>query len=319
MPLRHVIVGGVGFVGVGLAAELSGTSEVVVAARPGSARRRPRIARELKRLGAHVALSERLDVDFLERLSGDVYYHVAGKLWGSMKELEEAHVNLLGRAVSAASKIGARVVYVSSIGVGAEMRGVPRHSTVAEEEKHLDPAIFVHRGPYEVTKAKAERLLVSRGSELHGRWSIVRPALIFGPWGYEVQWRFILGMARRGLAPYANSRNMIYIGDLTRVLAEAGSGKYDGKWVYASDPRDIDLGDVATEICRQEKRGCRRVNISWALKAIGLLPVSPMYVTYRMISGGYKFKSRFLEGFRFTDLGEAVSSFLQWARGGLSP
>ncbi|MGC9210085.1 MAG: NAD-dependent epimerase/dehydratase family protein [Acidilobus sp.] len=319
MPGRHVIVGGVGFVGVGLAAELSRGSEVVVAARPSSVRRRPRIAKELERLGASIELSESLDADFLERLSGDVYYHVAGKLWGSMKELEEAHVKLLDRVISAAARTGARVVYVSSIAVGAEIKGVPMRSTVTEEEKHLDPSTFVHRGPYEITKAKAERLLVSRGSELEGRWSIVRPALVFGPWGYEVQWRLILSMARRGLAPYANSRNMIYLGDLARVLAEAGTGKYDGRWVYASDPREIDLGDVAAEICRQEGRACRKVNISWALKAVGFLPISPMYVTYRMISRGYKFRSRFLEGFRFTDLSEAVSSFLEWAKGGLSP
>ena len=207
---RYVIVGGVGFLGVNLAAELSRRGEVVVPARPSSVRRRPRISRELERLGAKIIIADRLDAGFLRRLGGDVYYHAAGKLGGSMKDLEEAHVRLLGDVIDAAADVGARVVYVSSIGVAAEMRGVPRGSTVVEEDRHLDPSIFIHRGPYEVTKAMGERLLVSSGERLRGKWSIVRPSFLYGPWAYQPQWTLVLRAARLGLVLSAGSRNLVF-------------------------------------------------------------------------------------------------------------
>ena len=316
---RYVIVGGVGFLGVNLAAELSRRGEVIVPARPSSVRRRPRISGELERLGAKVVIADRLDAGFLRRLGGDVYYHAAGKLGGSMKDLEEAHVKLLGDVIDAAADVGARVVYVSSIGVAAEMRGVPRGSTVVEEDRHLDPSVFIHRGPYEVTKAMGERLLVSSGERLRGKWSIVRPSFLFGPWAYQPQWTLVLRAARLGLVLSAGSRNLVFTGDVARVLADAGAGLHDGRWVYVNAPYEADLSDVGLEICRQERRRCRKVSIGWAVSLLGALPSSPLFIARRMLKTKYRFASKYLGDFRFTGLEEAVSSFLRWAAEGLSP
>jgi nucleoside-diphosphate-sugar epimerase len=313
--VRHVLVGGVGFVGINLAAELKGSHEVVVVARRSSMKRRPGLSNDLSKMGVDVAVLDSITPEALSKLGGDVYYHIAGKISGSYREFEEAHVGLLRQVIQAASQVSARVVYVSSTAVAAELRGVPRGSLVEEEDEHLNPKVFIHRTPYEVTKAEGERLLVSEGRRLGGRWSIVRPSLVFGPWGYEAQWKITLWAAKRGLTLRFGSRNMVYSGDLARILAMAGSGAFDGRWVYANWPFDVDISDVGQTICRMLRKGCHAVSARWAIRLAAAVPSSPFKMMYRMLSNNYKYSSRYLSDFKFTPLEEAVSKFMEWASG----
>lgn len=309
-----MLVGGVGFVGVNLAAELKGSHEVVVVARRSSIRRRPEISDSLSKMGVDIVVLDSLTSEAMSKLGGDVYYHIAGKIYGRYREFEEAHVGLLRRVIQAASQVSARVVYVSSTAVAAELRGVPRGALVEEESEHLNPQVFIHRTPYEVTKAEGERLLVSEGERLGGKWSIVRPSLVFGPWGYEAQWKVTLWAAKRGLALRFGSRNMVYSGDLARILAMAGSGAFDRKWVYANWPFDVDISDVGRLICGMLRKSCRIVGARWAIRLAAAIPSSPFKMMYRMLSSNYRYySSRYLRDFKFTSLDEAVSKFLEWA------
>ncbi|MFP3080732.1 MAG: NAD(P)-dependent oxidoreductase [Acidilobus sp.] len=316
--MKQVLVGGVGFVGANLVAELRKRHEVLVVARPSSIKKRPRIAEDIRRMGADILLLDSITPEALARVGGDAYHHVAGVLAGSREALEEAHVNLLRRVISAASQVKARVVYVSSTGVSTEIRGVPPGSKVSEEERHLDPATFVHRTPYEITKAEGERLLVSSDEALGGRWAILRPSVIFGPWGYEPQWRATLWAARRGLTLFTGSRNAVYAGDVARVAEMASSGSLDRSWVYVNWPFEVDIGDIGMEICRQMGRRCRRLSLRWAARLAYLAPSSSLKLLYRTLKYNYFYVSRRLEGFSYTSLQEAVSRFLEWASGGTS-
>ena len=316
--MRFVLVGGIGFVGINLAEELRDHGELVVVGRPSSARKRPRITAALKELGAEVTLLDRIDSGSLASIGGDVYYHVAGVLVGPSRAFWDAHVNLLREVVSAASQVGSRVVYISSTASMGEALGVPRGSTLTEEEVHLDPSRFSQGTIYEVTKAEGERLLVRSSESLGGRWSIVRPSLIFGPWGYEVQWPLTLSLARRGVAPIFGSRNFIYSRDLARILWDAGRGLYDGKWLIASWPQDVDIGDVAVEICRQLRVRCRlRVNVGRLLRVMPATNLMGVSMIIRMLRFNYKYVSRIVSA-SFSTLERAVEDFLSWASTGTS-
>ena len=316
--MRFVLIGGIGFVGMNLAEELRDHGEVVVVGRPSSARKRPRITEALRRLGAEVRLLERMDSASLASIGGDVYYHVAGVLVGPPSAFWDAHVGLLKEVVSAATQTGSRVVYVSSTAAMGEAIGVPPGSTLTEEEPHLDPARFSQGTIYELTKAEGERLLVRSSDALGGRWSIVRPSLVFGPWGYEIQWPLTYHLARRGLAPYFGSRNFIYSRDLARILRDAGSGLYDGRWVIASWPQDVDIGDVAVEICRQLQVECRlKVNVGRLMRLLPAVESLGISMMVRMLRFNYKYVSRVVN-INFSTLERAVEDFLSWASSGMS-
>ena len=316
--MKFVLVGGIGFVGINLAEELADHGEVVVVGRPSSARRRPRITAALRGLGADVVLLDRIDSSSLASLGGDVYYHVAGVLVGPPSAFWDAHVNLLREVVSAASQTGSRVVYVSSTAAMGEALGRPPGSTLTEEENHLDPREFSQGTVYEVTKAEGERLLVRSSEALGGRWSIVRPSLVFGPWGYEVQWPLVYHLARRGIAPFFGSRNLVYSRDLARILWDAGRGLYDGRWVIASWPQDVDMGDVAVEICGQLGVACRlRVDVGWLLRRLPALEFMGLSMIVRMLRFNYKYVSRVVN-VQFSTLERAVEDFLSWASTGMS-
>ncbi len=317
--MKHVLVGGVGFLGVNVAQVLADSDEVVVVARPSSVRKRPRIARELTRLGADVRVVERIDMEALARLGGDVYHHIAGVVIGPPEAFWQAHVELLREVIGAASQLGSRVIYTSSTASMGEAIGVPRGSIISEEEQHLDRSRFRQATVYEVTKSEGERLLVSSSKALNGRWAIVRPSLIFGPWGYELQWAIVYRMVGLGLAPYFGSRNMVYSLDVARVMAMAARGELDGRWVIVNWPEDRDLGDVAQVLCSMRGRRCRRVGLGWLLGLASKVSGRGLDMMARMLRLNYKYVSRVLRSFTYTPFEEAVRAFAEWASTGLSP
>ncbi len=314
--MRHAVIGGIGFVGANLVEVLRGQGDdVIVVSRRSSASKRSRLTSFIQSTGASVVFMDNITPEGLVKLGADVYYHVAGKITGNMSTMMSSHVGLLKVIVEAASSVGSRVVYVSSAAVASEIRGLPRGSVVYEEERHLEKDVYVHKTPYEISKAEGERLLVASDEKLNGKWSIVRPSLVFGPWGDQPQWRLVYRAARLGLALSFGSRNAIYSRDLALILAMAGRGSLDRRWVYANWPPDVDLSDIGMELCMKIKgKRCKSVSLRWALRMASAVPGSPFKMMYRMLKSNYKFRSRYLDEFRYTDLGEAVSRFLEWAK-----
>ncbi len=317
MPDVHVVVGGVGFVGANLVEELVGRGlRVVVASRRSSLERRPLVARFLRGLGVEFAVAASLwDVDF-EGLGGGVYYYLPGALTGGLKAMREAHVDLLARVLDAANNVGARLVHVSSIAALGVMRGWRRGCIIVEEERHLEGE-RLYPSMHMETKAWGERLVVERGA----RWSIVRPGVVFGPWGYHMEWRLLLASSRIRLGPRLG-RGMphIYSQDLARILADAGEGAYDSMWINAVDPLHPDIGDIFQEICRRVGRRCVTAPV-WPLIAFAGRVAgrgSPLRLFYSILAHGCHYSSRHLSGFEWTPLDSQVEGFIGWVREWLS-
>jgi nucleoside-diphosphate-sugar epimerase len=290
--LRAVLVGGVGFLGAALAEKLSRDGwDVVVAARASSLRRRGFIARALGGMGVRVeARPGGLDASTLESLGGDVYYHLAGSISGPKRRMWEAHVGLAGEVAEAAGRLGARLVYVSAVTATGRIAGAGPGSRVVEEEAHMDPRLVRPETPFEETKAEGERLVAS---QRRLRWSIVRPGLLVGRWGYHPEWVWVARLSRLGLAPGLAWAPLSPVRGVAEVLELAGEGRYDNLWLNAV-ACTCDLYRVTGEACRLLRGGrCRRLEASRLLALARLAPpTSPAREAWAIARRRYIYASR---------------------------
>ncbi|MDM7275812.1 MAG: NAD(P)-dependent oxidoreductase [Thermoprotei archaeon] len=313
-----MVVGGLGYLGVNAAEELHGRGfQVIIVGRRGSETRRPRITAHIKSMGLTLKLLEHLRAEELKALGGDVYHYLVGIISGSLEEFRRAHVKLLGEAVKAAGELGARVVYVSAISSIGEVRGVKPGSTIYEEEEHLNPEVHKHYSYHGLTKAEGERLL-RNSRELRGKWSIVRPGLLIGPWAYHPEWAAYLRLASMRIAPKLGRRiALIHVKDVAEILAEAGEGRYDGLWVNAV-AHHPDMSDIVREECKQLKVKCATIPVKPLVKAaLALKPLmprgSPIAMMLELLSLNYEYRSRILRR-EWRGLEDAVKDFLEWAK-----
>ena len=320
-----VLVGGLGFLGANIARVLVERGrKVVVVGRRGSEAKRPRIARALRELGVDVRLFDRIEASKLEDLGGDNYYYLIGVIAGGYEAQRRAHVGLLGEVMEAASRLGSRLIYVSSIGAIGEVVGVKPGGEVYEEEEHLSPLRHRHYSYHEVTKAEGERLIVSRGSQLGGKWCIIRPGLLVGPWNYHLEWRLYKLLLDLRIAPkLGRGLPVVHVLDVAEVAFEASEGIYDGLWLNVVSPYYPDFSDLVLEGCRQLSRRCLVVPVGWTLAlgaALGALAPkgSPLALT-RSLRLNYRYLSRHLRERRWRDVEAMVRDFLEWARGGVEP
>jgi len=306
MPERHVLVGGLGFLGVNLATVLAerGVGEIIVLARRRGYEKRKGLARILEGVGARIIVVDRVEASHVAGAS--VVYHLAGKPGGPLEANMESHVHLLERLVEGARESGARLVYVSSIAVPADASPLPPGSRVVEEDEHLwgldeeeFPRVFQSNHAY--TKALGERLLAGEaGRKLEGKWAIVRPALVFGPHAYHPEWRMIRLLARLRLAPSSRRVPVVNALDVAEILAEAGEGRYDGAWLNTVAP-DLSLADVARAVCRALHGGsCLGVPVDPLIGLGRLAPKRcPSRLAWSIVRRRYKYASRILEGRRW--------------------
>ncbi|MFN4046524.1 MAG: NAD-dependent epimerase/dehydratase family protein, partial [Acidilobaceae archaeon] len=319
-----VVVGGLGYLGVNVVEELHRRgSQVTVVGRRGSEAKRPHITAHIRGMGLPMKLLESLGAEELKTLGGDVYYYLVGIVSGSLEKFRKAHVELLGETVKAAGELGARVVYVSAISSIGEVKGVKPGSVIYEEEDHLNPELHKNYSYHGLTKAEGERLL-RESRELRGRWSIVRPGLLLGPWAYHPEWSAYRRLLSMRIAPKLGRRiPLIHVRDAAEILAEAGEGVYDSLWVNAV-AHHPDMSDIVREGCKHLRVGCATiplkpvVSLSLALKP--LIPRgSPAAMTFELLSLNYEYKSRILRR-EWRSLEETVRDFLEWARSyGIKP
>jgi len=310
--LRAVLVGGLGFLGAALAERLiSDGWEVVVAARRSSAVRRPRLAGYLEGRGARLSLFEaEIDPKGLEALGGDVYYHLAGSI-GGMSRMWSAHVDLARVVVEAADGLGSRVVYVSAVTAPGRVAGAAAGSRVVEEERHLDPALVTPETPFEATKAEGERIIASH----RGAWSIVRPGLLVGRWGYHTEWRLVHALSRIGLAPDLECAPLSPVSGVSAILEAAGEGRYDGVWLNAV-ACTCNLSEATLEACRLIRgRPCRAIGVTGILKALGSIAPqdSPLKEAAVIAARCYRYESRHPQP-PWPSPGDAAREWVEWLK-----
>ena len=309
-----MLVGGLGYLGYSLASLLAASgSRVAIVARRRSLRipARRLIAEALKSKGVEIIVVPKKNIDEtdLSGLDAEVFYHLAGKISGPYQAQWEAHAGLLSRVIAAASTVGARVVYVSSILAFGRDPRIPPGSKVYEEDGISNGKI--RRSIHAKTKWEGEKLLVSSSSELKGKWAIVRPGLVLGPMAYHLEWRIASLLSRMRLYPSSNLHlNVVYSLDLARILVMAGVGKFDSKWVHAVADYYPSMSELFGLICRILAGG----------KCLGLpLDGLPLLAKYappstaaaaigEALSWGYLFGSRHLQGYKWTPLEDAVKA-----------
>jgi nucleoside-diphosphate-sugar epimerase len=187
--MRALVTGGQGFVGSHLCERLVAQGHCVrVLARPSS---------DLRHLSGIEVEVVRADVTEPAGLPSavagcDVVFHVAGALKG-LRERDFFRVNadgtrnLVGAAVVAEPRL-ARFVYVSSLAAAGPS---PGGSTPRTEEMPPEPLTWYGR-----SKLAGERAVRAVAGL---NWTIVRPAIVFGPREHDLLRYFRL--ARRGCLP----------------------------------------------------------------------------------------------------------------------
>ena len=320
--MKIALVGGLGYLGASMAEMMAAEGwDVIVVARRSSLRvaARRSIEAHFRRVGVHIAYVDSISVDTLRSIAPDSFVHVAGKISGSYRVQREAHVELLERVVNAASEIGARVVYISSILAYGRVKHLGRGSVALEEDEHL-AGERLHRSNHSRTKAEGERILVSRGGELGGRWAILRPGLLLGRWAYHFEWRYAALLSKARVYPSIKApANAVYTGDVARAAIMGCEGRLDGMWVHVVNPGDYTVGDVYSALCRSLSGGkCLGLPVyaPWGILSSILPPSLSLSAVSEALSLGYRFSTRILVGFSWTPLEDAVLEMAEWLKKG---
>lgn len=252
--MRVLVTGATGFVGSHVVeALIQRGAEVTALARS------PAKAAELSRLGVRVVQGQLNDRPAVEdAIRGQaIVYHVAGAI-AARDEAEFLRANRDGTrtVVEAAEAAGtSRLVLVSSLAAGGPApRGLP-----------LDGSEI----PRPVTAYGRSKLAgeqVVRASRLS--WTIVRPAIVYGPRDREVLKLFRL--ARLGVVPLfgdgAQELSAIHAADLAAALLAAGeSTTTAGRTYHACHPEVFTSSDFGRAIGAAMGRSIRHLRIPFRL------------------------------------------------------
>jgi len=292
----HVVVGGYGYIGSWLVEALTrrGVRVVVVLRRP----RPPPQNLAQRRVKAFVDPDARNAEDLLSEVDAETVYYLPGSPGGRKSRMWRLHYHLPRAYARAASRVGARLVYVSSIAVTADFSvDTDTAGRIVEEVTHLsgrDPssACSIHS----MTKAELEKHLVSGGEEVPRKWAIIRPGLVSGGGNPHPEWRLIRLLAKLRVTLDSKYLPLIGVERLASLLADAGTGAYDGLWVNAVDTGLRLAQAVAYEGGCPPGSKCLRLNID---RLAGLARVSPRQckprLAYCILRRRRGFASRYLE------------------------
>ena len=317
MPRNVLIVGGIGYLGYNLALEHSRRGDsVYIAARRSSAERRERLFNELRSfvkksillgsLGDKVSIRSSID----SMGCPDIAYLATGKLAGTRREMEEAHVEIPAQWTRILSQRCRHtlIVYVSSVFSVGDPEGCASGLVVREEEEHLKGC--KRFSSYAETKAAGERrvLELCRGNK--ARVAVLRPGLLVGRWSYHREWRLMYWLAKLHLrvtsGPYLHVTPARDIARAAILLSEKHNGC---QWYYAT-PWRLRLGELH----------------SMLLQGLGVRHAIPLYTPSTIPLGSlakelrtqqrYRIEPWLLDklGMKWTSLEEAVGEAAEWMK-----
>lgn len=203
----------------------------------------------------------------------DVLYHCAGQL-NDFSIMKALHVDATRKLTEAASRRVAHWVQLSSVGV----YGPVSEGTVTEDSKQ-NPV-----GPYEMTKAESDKIVVEAALRGGFNYSILRPSNVFGA-GMSNQSLFgMIAMIDRGLFFYIGkpraSANYIHVNNVVEGLIRCGTLlPAKGRTYNLSDHCSMEhfVGIISNELGRTSPR--LRIPLTVAQLAgstLGRLPGFPL-------------------------------------------
>jgi len=171
----------------------------------------------------------------------DVVVHLAG-VTSAVRPQTYTDVNVEGaRAVAtAARQTGARLIHISSVAAaGPAPAGAPRH-----EEDPPDPITAYGR-----SKLAGEGVVASTSGL---RWTILRPAVVYGPGDRALLPVFRL--AERGVLPLVGrpcaAYTFVHVSDVVRAIEAAIDRRRDGEIFFVGHPLPATAGELLEHIRR---------------------------------------------------------------------
>lgn len=211
------------------------------------------------------------DTDWAEALRGvDAVAHLAARVhvMSDVASGAAAHlrVNAEGTATLARAAFAAgvrRVVFMSSIKVNGEERGLPYG--LADTPSPVDP--------YGRAKLLAEQSLFDSAHTVGGEAVVIRPPLVYGP-GVKGNFRRLLDLVERGIPlPFGairNRRSLVSVWnlvDLTCIALEHPAAP--GGVFFAADERDLSTPELLEAMARSMGRSANLWPVPpWMLRAL---------------------------------------------------
>ena len=203
----------------------------------------------------------------------DLLYHCAAEI-NSPSLMDKVHVQGTRNLIAAASGSIGHWVQLSSVGVyGPQRRGI------LTEEVPLHPV-----GPYEITKAESDRLVIDAGMKGSFSYSILRPSNVFGPDMSNQSLFKLISLINRGLFFYIGkpsaSANYIHVDNVVEGLALCGKIPAARGQIYnLSDCRPMEefVEIIAGALHKPVPRlRLPEMPIRWMGKLLGRLPRFPL-------------------------------------------
>ena len=254
MNRRVAVTGTTGFIGWHVCERLRDSGWTVVAiVRPGSQKPTP---------AGTERVEARLDASSLGRAfeDADVVVHVAG-ITRARSADEYRIVNVEGTRAVAEACSGRRLVHISSLTAGGPASAErPRCET--------DPPSPVT--DYGRSKLEGETIV---GESAYPRWTILRPAAVYGP--RDRQFLPLFQLARRGVLlrlPNAASfaLNLVHVREVARAVELAlGSESSVRQTLSIADPKPVTMDDILAALAATFGRACRPLSVPMVLLRAG--------------------------------------------------
>ena len=209
--------------------------------------------------GVELVTTPFITTDLVRAAAGaEVIVHLAGRTRGAtMRQFQQANVDVTRQIVAAAVELGAKLVHVSSLAAGGP--GTPERPRLED-----DPAQPLTA--YGRSKLAGEEI-VKTTRRLH--WTIVRPAVVYGPFDRGALPLFKL--AQRGIVPQAGGSGdpaytFVHVEDIARAIeAAATAAAAEGQTFSLGHPQSVNAATLADALGRALRRSCRRVRIPYAV------------------------------------------------------
>jgi nucleoside-diphosphate-sugar epimerase len=249
---RVAVTGANGFIGQNVVRHFRDAGWTVRAiVRPGSRDGVPK--------GVELIATDLVAADLIRAAAGaEVIVHAAGRTRGATdRQFRAANIEVTRQVARAAVELGARLVHVSSQAAGGSgTRERPR-----SEDDPPRPLTAYGR-----SKLAAEEV-VRTSDRL--RWTIVRPALVYGPADrnalplFRLAQRGIMLQVVRSPAP---AYTFVHVDDVARgIEAAATASAAEGQIFSLGHPRSDTVDSLTETLARVMGRPCRRVRCPYAL------------------------------------------------------
>jgi dihydroflavonol-4-reductase len=255
---RVAVTGANGFIGQNVVRHFRDAGWTVRAiVRPGS--------RDGVPSGVELIATDLVAADLIRAAAGaEVIVHAAGRTRGATdRQFRAANIEVTRQVARAAVELGARLVHVSSQAAGGPWtRERPR-----SEDDPPRPLTAYGR-----SKLAAEEV-VRTSDRL--RWTIVRPALVYGPADrnalplFRLAQRGIMLQVVRSPAP---AYTFVHVDDVARGIETAATASAAlGRVFSLGHPQSATVDTLADTLARVLGRPCRRVRLPYALlRAVAL-------------------------------------------------